>query len=43
MGPARTRLGLRASGSTAVWQACSAGHPLEHMFTRDTLDATPPR
>ena len=38
IGPARGR-------SPAVWQACqcSAGHPLEHMFTRDILDATPPR
>jgi len=33
---------MRVSGIPAVWQACSAGHPLEHMITRDILDATPP-
>jgi hypothetical protein len=37
------RLGKRASGSAAAWQAPRAGHPLQHMFTRYVPDATPPR
>jgi len=35
--------GLRAEVSPAVWQACSADHPLERMYTRYVPDATPSR
>ncbi len=37
------RCGKRASGSAAAWLAPPAGHPLQHNFSRDIPDATPPR
>ena len=37
------RLGNRASGSAAAWQASPAGHPLQHMIPRYVPDAPPPR